>query len=76
MSRALNLDVTEAEVSAVCLTMGVATTAMESLIPSGTRVVCRNSEGAMTLRKKFKTKLIEGPITRSPRSVTPSSTMR
>ena len=73
MSRALNVDATESEISAACLAMGVATTAMEVLIPSGTRVVCRNSEGALVLRKKFKTRLIEGPITRSPRSVAPSA---
>lgn len=73
MSRALNVDATESEVSAACLTMGVDTTAIEVLIPSGTRVVCRNSEGALALRKKFKAKLIEGPITRSPRSIAPSA---
>lgn len=73
MSRALNIDATELEVNAICLALGVATTAMESLLPSGTRVVCQTSDGALALRKKLKTKLIDGTIKRSPRFVAPSA---
>ncbi len=73
MSRALNVNATESEVSAICVTLGVSTTAMEMLIPSGTRVVCQTSEGALTLRKKLKGKIIDGAIVRSPRFIAPSA---
>lgn len=73
MSRALNVNATESEISAICLALGVNTTAMEMLLPSGTRVVCQSSEGALALRKKLKTKLIDGEIKRSPRFIAPSA---
>jgi hypothetical protein len=73
MSRALNVNATEAEIVTICTANGISTTAMEMLIPSGTRVVCQSSEGAVVLRKKMKTRLIDGPIVRSPRFVAPSA---
>jgi len=66
MSRALNLNASVAEVSALCETLGISTTSIEALIPSGTRVVCQNSVGAATLRTKLKAKLIDGAIKRLP----------
>ena len=73
MSRAMNLNVTEAEVVDACTQHGVLTTAVEALLPMGTRVVCRTSEGAALLRKKLKTKIIDGTVKRSPRFVAASS---
>lgn len=73
MSRALNLNATEAEVKAACASAGVAITTMEPLLPAGTRVVCQNSEGAFALRGKMRTKLIEGAVVRSPRFIAPSA---
>ena len=72
MSRAMNLSVTEAEVSAICTDLGISTTAIEALLPSGTRVVCRTSEGSLALRTKMRTKIIDGPVRRAPRSIAPS----
>ncbi len=73
MSRALNVNATESEINAICVALGVSTTAMETLLPTGTRVVCQSSEGALALRKKLKTKLIDGAIKRSPRFIAPSA---
>ena len=73
MSRALNLQLPTAEVAEACKKLGILVSAIETLIPSGTRVVCRTSEGALALRTKFRTKLIEGTITRVPRSITNSA---
>ena len=72
MSRAMNVSVTEAEVTALCTDLGISTTAIEALLPSGTRVVCRTSEGSAVLRNKLRTKIIEGPVRRAPRSISPS----
>lgn len=69
MSRAMNLTMSQREVTDLCKTLGVATTSVETLIPSGTRVVCQTSEGSAVLRKKVRTAVIEGAITRMPRTV-------
>jgi len=73
MSRAMNLNATETEVTDACTQHGVTTTAVEALLPAGTRVVCQTSEGAAVLRKKLKSRLIEGSVTRSPRFVVASA---
>lgn len=73
MSRAMNLNATEAEVTDACIQHRVATTAVEALLPMGTRVVCQTSEGAAVLRKKLKSRLIEGSVKRSPRSIVASA---
>ena len=75
MSRALNVQLPKTDVIEACEKLGILVSAVESLIPSGTRVVCRTSEGALALRTKFRTKLIEGSIQRVPRSIA-SSAMR
>lgn len=72
MSRAMNLSATAAEVTAICAGLGVSTTAIEALLPTGTRVVCRTSEGMVTLRNKMRGKIIEGTVTRAPRTIAPS----
>jgi hypothetical protein len=69
MSRAMNLSMPQREVADLCETLGVATTSIESLIPQGTRVVCKTAEGSAILLKKVKTSLIQGSITRTPRSI-------
>ncbi|WP_380872274.1 hypothetical protein ACFB49_32180 [Sphingomonas sp. DBB INV C78] len=73
MSRAMNLTSTKAEVTAACQSLNIATTTIEALIPSGTRVVCQTSEGALALRKKMKSQIITGAVTREPRFVMASS---
>jgi len=69
MSRAMNVNATEAEVVSICATLKIATTAIELLLPSGIRVVCKTSEGALALRNKMKSKLIAGAVKRAPRSI-------
>lgn len=72
-SRAINLNATETEVTDACKSLGVQVSAMENLLPSGTRVVTLNSEGALALRTKFKSKVIAGAVTRLPRFVVNSA---
>jgi len=69
MSRAMNLHLPQSEVANICESLGIVTTSIETLVPSGTRVVCRTSEGGALLRKKLRTSMIEGSIKRMPRSI-------
>lgn len=73
MSRAMNVNVSPEEVRDTCLQYHIATTAIEALLPAGTRVVCQTSEGADALRKRLKSRLIEGAVKRSPRFIAPSA---
>ncbi len=65
----MNVNATQAEVAALCTTLGVLLTASEPLLPTGTRVVCQTSEGALKLRGKLKSKILQGEVTRVARSV-------
>jgi hypothetical protein len=69
MSRAMNLSVNQSEVVKICGDMGIATTSIEPLLPKGTRVVCLNADGAAALRNKMRASMIEGAVTRMPRSL-------
>ncbi len=69
MSRAMNLSVTESEVRRVCEDLGIVTTSIEKLLPTGTRVVCLNGDGSATLRNKMRAHLISGIVTRVPRAL-------
>jgi len=65
MSRAINLDLTEAAVRQACDEADVQISVIESLEPSGIRLVCSSANGAAALRHKLRAKVIEGPIKRS-----------
>jgi hypothetical protein len=69
MSRAMNLTPSESEVKRICEDARIAITSIEKLLPSGTRVVCLNGDGAATLRNKMRGKIIEGTVKRMPRSL-------
>jgi len=69
MSRAMNVNLTESQVRRVCEGMSIAITAIEPLIPSGTRVVCQNVEGSLALWNKLRANIIPGPVRRMPRSL-------
>lgn len=69
MSRAMNLNMPEGDVVRLCDELGIKTTSIEKLVPSGTRVVCRTGDGSAVLRKKVAGKLIEGSVVRMPRSI-------
>jgi hypothetical protein len=64
MSRALNINTTEAEIVAACKTAGIAISTIERLVSGGTRVVLNNSVDAAAVAKSFKAKLMSGPVTR------------
>jgi hypothetical protein len=64
MSRALNINATEADITGACATAGIAISTIERLVSGGTRVVLNNSVDAASVAKTFKTKLLSGPVTR------------
>ena len=64
MSRALNINATDAEITAACATAGIAISTIERLVSGGTRVVFNNSVDAASMAKTYKTKLLTGPVTR------------
>ena len=64
MSRALNIDTTEADVMAACQVAGIGISTIERLVSGGTRVVLNNAVDAAAVAKTFKAKLLQGPVTR------------
>lgn len=65
MSRAMNLTLSEGEVLAVCQTAKVGVSAIETLPQGGVRLVCMSMDGADTMRRKLKTRLIQGEVVRA-----------
>jgi hypothetical protein len=66
VSRAINVEADEEEVRAACTAQSAVISAIEPLLPSGTRVVLTNSDDAAKMRKIFAAKLLIGPVTRLP----------
>ncbi|MEY4238686.1 MAG: hypothetical protein RL339_1287 [Pseudomonadota bacterium] len=64
MSRAMNLSLSEAEVTTACEKANIRISAIEPLPQAGTHVVCRTIEGADELRAKLGKHLIEGKVKR------------
>jgi len=64
MSRAMNLKMPQAEVTALCASAKVVISAIETLPSGGTHLVCATGEGAEEMRKRFKKVLIEGRVKR------------
>jgi hypothetical protein len=64
MSRVILLSMSEADVIAKCLEGKVGVSAIERLTSGGVRLVCMSSNGAMTMRKKLKSRIIEGDVVR------------
>jgi hypothetical protein len=64
MSRVLHVGLDEGEVVSRCLAANVGISAIETLPSGGTRLICMSSDGAATMRKKLKSQLILGPVTR------------
>lgn len=65
MSRAINLTMTEADVITKCRDLSIQISALEILPAGGVHLVCTTSEGAFTVRHKFKDKVITGKVKRS-----------
>jgi len=64
MSRAVNIDATHDEVVAVAAKHGAAISAIETILPRGTRVVFMNVGGATLVTKAFKNRIITASVTR------------
>jgi hypothetical protein len=65
MSRAMNVNATEAEVTRICLEKGAIISAIENLPSGGTRVVFTSGDAATAMRAIFGSKLITGPVART-----------
>lgn len=66
MSRALFLQLTEAEVIARCQAADVGISALERLPAGGVRLVCMSNDGAALMTRKLKSSLIADTAKRSP----------
>ena len=70
MSRAMNLNLPEADVLQLCVETGIEVSAIETLPSGGTHLVCKTSEGAEAARLQFAASMIEGNVKRFPFSGT------
>jgi hypothetical protein len=66
MSRAMNVNATPAEVSAMCAKHKTTISAIEALPAGGTRVVMMNADDAAVIARAFKTKLLATDAKRTP----------
>jgi hypothetical protein len=64
MSRAINLSLGEADVLARCETESVGVSAIERLPRGGVRLVCMSIDGAELIKRKLKSHIIKGDVTR------------
>ena len=66
MSRAINLNVPLAEVTALCGRHNVPISAIERLLDGGTRVVLMNAEDTAIVARAFESKIISNSARRVP----------
>ena len=66
MSRAVNIDATVEEVVAMSAKHGAGISAIEPLMPSGTRVIFNNAEGAAVIARAYGKSVLTGPVSRQP----------
>jgi hypothetical protein len=65
VTRALNVTLDESAVIARCAAEKVGVSATEKLPAGGTRLVCMSVDGAEHMRKKFRTHMHKGEVTRA-----------
>jgi hypothetical protein len=65
MSRAMNINAPQADVIETCAKLKTPISAIEPLMSGGTRVVMMNGDDAEIVRKAFKSKLLDGAVTRT-----------
>lgn len=65
MSRAMNVNMDQADVIARCAKNKAAISAIEPLVSGGTRVVLVNADDAAVMRAAFGSKLIDGVVSRT-----------
>ena len=68
MSRAINLNLSEADAREQCSTRSIGVSAIEKLPDGGVRLVCMSSEGAALLRRRLKSQLINDTVRRTANS--------
>lgn len=68
MSRAINLQMSEAEAREQCSSRSIGVSAIESLPDGGVRLVCMSSEGAALLRRRLKSQIISDTARRTANS--------
>ncbi len=66
MSRAINIDAAHEHIIAACAKRKVAISAIETLPSGGTRVVMNNAGDTALIAKVYGSKVIAGPVTRTP----------
>jgi hypothetical protein len=66
MSRALNINATEAHILSTCAKNKTAISTIEALQSGGTRVVLNNAIDTATIRKAYGSKVIAGKVRRMP----------
>lgn len=66
MSRAVNIDAKEADVIAMAAKHNAAISAIEPLLPRGTRVVFMNMAGAEAVSRAYGDRVLTGAVTRRP----------
>ena len=66
MSRAINVNAAEADVSSLCRKKGIVISAIETLASGGTRVVLMNATDTETMKQAFGRKVMTGTVTRTP----------
>ncbi len=65
MSRAININASEADIGSTCDRLGINVSSLERLISGGTRVVLNNARDTDAIAKAYKTRLLAGPVTRA-----------
>ncbi len=68
MSRAINLNLSEADAREQCSNRSIGISAIESLPDGGVRLVCMSSEGAALLRRRLKSQIISDTVRRTANS--------
>lgn len=66
MSRALNIDATVADVTAMSVKHAAAISAIEPLLPRGTHVVFMNAKDAVTMAQAYGSRVLSGAVKRAP----------
>lgn len=66
MSRAINVNATEAEIEQLCSDNGAVISASEVLLSGGVRVVLTSPQGAATMRRIFGSRVIDSQVRRAP----------
>jgi len=65
VSRVVHLNLDEGVVVIRCLSENVGVSAIEQLSSGGVRLVCMSNDGAAVIRRKLKSYLIKGDVTRA-----------